>query len=132
MRLIALVFFSLALTTNAYATEEQLEMDTLQFLVLPYLNTSQQHGNAQQTYKLTTTPASQSIPPFRPVAQNRAPLWLHSQPIHATRAVWHAPALTPGIAAELRAQRKRNARLAKKMADRAFYFGYDTNNDALK
>jgi len=132
MRLFALAFFSLALTTSAYAIEEQFEINTLEFLVLPYLGAWQQHGYAQQAYKLTTTPASQSIPPFRPVAPDSAPLWLHSQPTHASKSTWHTPALTPAMAAELRAERKRNARLAKKMADRAFYFGYDTNNDALK
>ncbi len=40
---------------------------------------------------------------------------------------WHAPRLTPHMA-----ELQRKARLAERMADRAFYFGYDTNEDALK
>ncbi|MDQ6969785.1 MAG: hypothetical protein Q9M16_04685 [Mariprofundus sp.] len=51
-------------------------------------------------------------------------------------AAWHAPNLTPVVKAQLLAEQKRNTRLAEKlaerMADRAFYFGYDTNDDALK
>ncbi len=63
-----------------------------------------------------------------------SPLWL--QYIKQGQVVWHTPRLTPAVAAQILAKKKRNARqaerLSKRMADRAFYFGYDTNDDALK
>ena len=64
----------------------------------------------------------------------RRSFWL--QVIHrsAQKQTWHAPALTPAAAAAALAlaEQKRKANLARRMADRAFYFGYDTNKDALK
>ena len=62
----------------------------------------------------------------------RKPLWLHTIKAGVSRLAWHAPSLTPVAAKLAIAEQKRKARLAKRMADRAFYFGYDTNNDALK
>ena len=48
-------------------------------------------------------------------------------PTPARQPDWHTPRLT----AAMRAERQRR-RLARSMAERAFYFGYDTNADALK
>jgi len=62
----------------------------------------------------------------------RKPLWLHTIKAGLSRLTWQAPALTPVAAKLAIAEQKRKARLAKRMADRAFYFGYDTNKDALK
>jgi len=61
----------------------------------------------------------------------RKPLWLQWIKPDSSKQTWHAPVLTPVAAKDL-AEEKRKARLAKRMADRAFYFGYDTNKDALK
>jgi len=63
-------------------------------------------------------------------ADLRRPLWIIWQ--QSPHIAWRAPALTPAAAAQAIAERKRQAALAKRMADRAFYFGYDANNDALK
>jgi len=62
----------------------------------------------------------------------RQPLWLQISYRDTQKQVWHAPSLTPAVTALALAEQKRKARLAKRMADRAFYFGYDTNKDALK
>lgn len=59
----------------------------------------------------------------------RAPLWLAiDQAAPAGR--WHAPLLSPAVARA--AQQEREAQRARRMADRAFYFGLDVDNDALK
>lgn len=60
------------------------------------------------------------------------PLWLHIFNTGISTLAWHPPALTPAASALAIAEKKRQARLAKRMAERAFYFGYDANNDALK
>ncbi len=75
--------------------------------------------------------------PIRPgpvgiVEIERKPLWLHTIKAGLSRLAWQAPLLTPVAAKLAIAEQKRKARLAKRMADRAFYFGYDTNKDALK
>lgn len=73
--------------------------------------------------------------PGGPVAVSPAqaePLWLQISYLGAQKQAWHAPSLTPAAAALALAEQKRNSALAKRMADRAFYFGYDTNKDALK
>jgi len=47
---------------------------------------------------------------------------------------WHPPTLTPELVASIKRKREHEQAmaLAKRMADRAFYFGIDTNNDALE
>jgi len=70
--------------------------------------------------------------PARCVDMMQQPLWLHTIRLGMSKFTWHAPALTPAAVARAMAEHKRRARLARRMADRAFYFGYDTNNDALK
>ncbi len=62
----------------------------------------------------------------------RQPLWLQISCRDTQKQAWHAPSLTPAVTALALAEQKRKSRLAKRMADRAFYFGYDTNKDALK
>jgi len=73
--------------------------------------------------------------PLAPISVSgieRRPLWLQFIKAGIAKQAWHAPALTPVAAALALAEQKRKARLAKRMADRAFYFGYDINKDALK
>jgi len=73
--------------------------------------------------------------PVTMAKMQRRPLWLQIDRLqinHVNAQAWHAPALTPAAAALALAEQKRKQRLAKRMADRAFYFGYDTNKDALK
>jgi len=57
-------------------------------------------------------------------------LWI--QYLKAGKVTWHSPSLTPNIAAHVLVEQKKTDRLAERMADRAFYFGYDTNDDALE
>jgi len=58
------------------------------------------------------------------------PLWL--QYVKAGKTTWHTPHLTPKVATQVRAEQQRTERMAERMAERAFYFGYDTNDDALE
>jgi len=68
--------------------------------------------------------------PAHGLSSATAPLWL--QYIKSKETSWHSPRLTPAIAAQVLAAKKEAQRLSKHMAERAFYFGYDTNEDALE
>ncbi len=70
------------------------------------------------------------LPPLHGTTSATTPLWL--QFIKTGNLKWHSPSLTPMVIAEILAEKKRAAKLSKRMADRAFYFGYDTNDDALE
>jgi len=70
------------------------------------------------------------LPPMHGTTSATTPLWL--QFINRGRSKWHSPSLTPMVIAEILAEKKRAEKLSKRMADRAFYFGYDTNDDALE
>jgi len=111
---------------------------------------SSQHGslnilddNPHANYRLTANRKNIIIPiqtastltlPLRQHDTGSSPLWLRYS--KTARTTWHTPSLTPAVKARIIAARKRETqqaeRLAKQMADRAFYFGYDTNDDALK
>lgn len=82
----------------------------------------QPYDNMSGTPQITAT----SLPgPF----SMHAPLWLAiDQAGPASR--WHTPLLTPTVARAV--HQEREARRARRMADRAFYFGVDADNDALK
>ncbi|RLL50743.1 hypothetical protein D8Y20_11190 [Mariprofundus sp. EBB-1] len=76
-------------------------------------------------------PAQASIPlPLHRLNSATSPLWL--QYTTSNRTVWHSPNLTPKAMTQRITATKEAERLSKRMADRAFYFGYDTNEDALK
>ena len=68
--------------------------------------------------------------PLHNTRRSTSPLWLHYTKSEQT--TWHSPKLTPAIAARVIAAKKETDRIAVRMADRAFYFGYDTNEDALE
>jgi len=100
-------------------------------------------SNQHSGYRLTTNLHNMIIPiqtmrtlslPLHQNDTDSSPLWLRYS--KTDRTTWHAPNLTPAVKARIIADNKRAAqqaeRLAKRMADRAFYFGYDTNDDALK
>jgi len=70
------------------------------------------------------------LPPMHALSSAIAPLWL--QYIKSKQNTWHCPHLTPKVVAQILAAKKEAQRLSKRMADRAFYFGYDTNEDALE
>jgi len=70
--------------------------------------------------------------PINEAASEKKPLWIQMRQSGITIHPWRPPSLTPVAAALAIAEQQRKARLAKRMADRAFYFGYDTNKDALK
>ncbi len=70
------------------------------------------------------------LPPMHGLTSATSPLWL--QYTTSGKTAWHCPSLTPNMAAQVIAAKKEAERLSKRMADRAFYFGYDTNEDALK
>jgi len=68
--------------------------------------------------------------PMHGLSSATAPLWLQYRA--SDKTTWHCPSLTPKAAAQVIAAKKEAERLSKRMADRAFYFGYDTNEDALE
>ncbi|MFQ5519583.1 MAG: hypothetical protein ACE5E3_06250 [Mariprofundus sp.] len=69
--------------------------------------------------------------PLKARASDHTALWLQFLPAKP-EPIWQTPSLLPMAYAKLLQEQQRKARLAEKMADRAFYFGYDENNDALK
>ncbi len=80
---------------------------------------------------ITPIPETVSLlPPMHALSSATAPLWLQYRALDKT--TWHCPNLTPKAAAQMIAAKKEAQRLSKHMADRAFYFGYDTNEDALE
>ncbi|EAU56200.1 hypothetical protein [Mariprofundus ferrooxydans] len=103
-----------AMTDAEPVAPRLLFFNTLPWQVQPYTNGS-------ETLPVTTT----SIP--GPLSM-RAPLWITIDQVPAGR--WHPPLLTPAVARA--AQQAREAQRARRMADRAFYFGIDADNDALK
>jgi len=70
------------------------------------------------------------LPPLTTRNQDADPFWI--QYINTAHSTWHTPTLTPQIAAQVLADQKETNHIAERMADRAFYFGYDTNDDALE
>ncbi|MDQ6997927.1 MAG: hypothetical protein Q9M17_04365 [Mariprofundus sp.] len=76
-------------------------------------------------------PEQASIPlPIHRLNSATSPLCL--QYTTSKRPVWHSPSLTTKAMTKRITATKEAERLSKRMADRAFYFGYDTNEDALK
>jgi len=71
--------------------------------------------------------------PLHPRLLLQPPLWLTINSMHnASASDWHTPLLTPAVARAGKLLRQRQIRRAQRMADRAFYFGIDADNDALK
>lgn len=62
--------------------------------------------------------------------QSRA-VWLLLQPTQTT-AAWMAPAFSPERAERAMRETLHRAKLKKKMADDAYFFGYSSNSDALE
>jgi len=100
-------------------------------------------SNQHSGYRLTSNLHNMIIPiqttrtlslPLHQNDTGSSPLWLRYSKIN--RTTWHVPSLTPVVKAQIIATKKKSKRmaerLAERMADRAFYFGYDTNDDALK
>jgi len=100
--------------------------------ILQTIDSKQASGPRLSAYGYFIVPLPNHAAPIRVVDLAQKPLWLHIVKVGISRLAWHAPALTPVQAALDIVEQKRKARLAKRMADRAFYFGYDTNSDALK
>jgi len=100
--------------------------------ILQTIDTIQASGPRLSAYGHIIVPLPNRAYPLRRVDMAKIPLWVRMTRVDISHLAWHAPALTPKAAAQAIAEQKRKARLAKRMADRAFYFGYDTNNDALK
>ncbi len=116
---------------HAYTAEHQATLASnasIHFIALPYLHVFHASGHEQT---IIIALSNRSIP-LRLVDLVQQPIWTRMNIIEHSSLVWHAPALTPKALALAVAEQQRKARLAKRMADRAFYFGYDTNNDALK
>jgi len=71
--------------------------------------------------------------PLHPRLVLQPPLWLTINTKNYVSAIsWHTPLLTPAVARAGKQLRQHQARRAQRMADRAFYFGIDADNDALK
>jgi len=88
--------------------------------------TAGNHDTPYRNITGTSLPGPIRTPPILHTAQ-----WLIIN--HATLEPdnsWHAPALTPALADA--AKLEREARHAQRMADRAFYFGVDADNNALE
>jgi hypothetical protein len=100
--------------------------------ILQMIDTMQAPAPRLSAYGHIIVPLPERAAPLRVIYLAQQPLWVHMFTSGISRLTWHAPALTPVAAALAIAEQQRRARLAKRMADRAFYFGYDTNNDALK
>lgn len=64
--------------------------------------------------------------------QVATPIAVPLQPVVISNSSWHAPALTPELASEARIRQQRERARTVRMAERAFYFGIDADNDALK
>ncbi len=99
---------------------------------LQMIDTMQASGPRLSAHGHIIVPLPARAAPLSSIALAQQPLWIHMFKTGISNRTWHAPALTPVAAALAIAEQKRRAKLAKRMAERAFYFGYDTNNDALK
>jgi len=144
----ALALFALFLMpTEVCATDHQpttTSDHSIRFVALPYLNAFHYTSNRQTIDSAQTSgprlaadhrviiPLPTHLGPISTTGIESKPLWIRWPKADRSKRTWHAPALTPALAALALTEQKRKARLAKRMADRAFYFGYDTNNDALK
>jgi len=66
----------------------------------------------------------------------RHAVWLHiravAKPVHQATSLWRPFMLKTDIRSLLKADKNRRSRLAEKLADKAYFFGYATNDDALK
>jgi len=80
--------------------------------------------------------AGASLPgPVKMPQSLRTPRWfaIDSENVGpGSRQDWHAPSLTPASVRIAYLKRERGVRRAQRMADRAFYFGVDVDNNALK
>jgi len=91
----------------------------IHFIALPYLHVFHASGHEQTII----IPLSNRSTPLRFTDLTQKSLWTRMNRIEHSSLVWHAPALTPKALAQAVAEQQRKARLAKRMADRAFYFG---------
>ena len=89
------------------------------------------------TQDLPSGAASFRIPQSnRNIHFQRYAVWLHiravAKPVHQATPSWLPFMLRTDINSLLKADKKRRSRLAEKLAEKAYFFGYATNDDALK
>ncbi|TLS67615.1 hypothetical protein FEF65_06800 [Mariprofundus erugo] len=88
----------------------------------------QSAGTSERNSDVADAPS----PVWQPQLAAATPMPVPLQPVVIINNSWHAPALTPDLAREARIQQQRERARTVRMAERAFYFGIDADNNALK
>ncbi|OIO73199.1 MAG: hypothetical protein AUJ57_04780 [Zetaproteobacteria bacterium CG1_02_53_45] len=71
--------------------------------------------------------------PLTVACQAAQPVWVKIEAGSAVQAnSWLPIFLTPDMAERARAEKQHRSRLAQQLAEKAYYFGYATNEDALE